>query len=432
MTDGVQTAAVTSGAIVAPFDRLVGQDIAARYLSAVVGSSYTPQGFLFVGPLGAGKTQAAEALAQSLLCPNGGADNCNDCRQVKNQTHPDLRLLVPEGANGYLAEQIQELNHDAALAPMRSTKKVYIINSADKMTTSFANGFLKTLEEPPASTVFILISRSLESIIPTIRSRCQIVPFVTIAESDAFALLAAPVVRADGSLDIQAVTHSEDEMRIALAYSAGSISEARDFLRTNSNKELKNQLFAELRGLLRYDSLDILEAAKTLVLASKLPLDQLVADQQRRLEEGKELLSKGALSSLEQRLKREMTAAEKSSAHWVIQGIRIWLRDLLLAASGCADQVVNIDQLDLIKAYLGARSSTGREASSAFETSLPIGNADELAPLTAYDARLVAAILRCLEASSEAVRALDYNVSVQSIFEFLLFEINDELGERAR
>jgi DNA polymerase-3 subunit delta' len=426
MTSSTQTSAAIPGEIIAPFDQLVGQEIAARFLSAVVRSSYTPQGFLFVGPLGAGKTQAAEALAQSLLCPNGGADNCNDCRQVKNQTHPDLRLLVPEGANGYLAEQIQELNHDVTLAPMRGSRKVYIINSADKMTTSFANGFLKTLEEPPASTVFILISRSLDSIIPTIRSRCQIVPFVTLSENEAFQMLVAPVAGRDGSLSHKPITPSDEEMRVALAYSSGSVSQAREFLRSHSYKELKNLLFVQLRGLLRYDSLDVLEAAKALVLASKLPLDQLVADQQKRLEEGKELLSKGALSNLEQRLKRELTAAEKSSASWVIQAIRIWLRDLLLAASGCMDQVVNSDQSDLIKAYLSTRTRNSTEVSLYM-----VDTTDFMLP-AGRDAQLTAAILRCLEASSEAIRALDYNVSVQSIFEFLLFTINDELGERER
>ena len=373
--------------MIQPFNQLLGQPVAAEFLSAVADSPYLTQAFLFVGPLGAGKTEAAEMLAKVLLCANGGDDDCDSCRQVKGQTHPDLQIMFPEGASGYLAEQMQQLIRTAMLAPIRSTRKVYIINLADRMSSSFANAFLKILEEPPPSVVFILIARSSENIPPTVRSRCQMVPFSPIPETMAIELLSA-------ELGLVA-----SEARVALAYSAGSLNEARDFLRLTGMRELKRQLMTCLQGLLRFDSLDIINAAKQLVVACKVPLDELRASQDRRLEEGRQTLSKSAITTLEQRLKREMTAAERSSVRWIIHAVRVWLHDILLVSEGNTSDLINIDSYDLIALYAEPRLGLTR------------------------------AITQCLQAAFLAEDCLDYNVSVQSIFEYLLFTIRDELGE---
>jgi len=377
----------TATEIRAPFTQIIGQPVASAYLSAALDSDSFGSAYLFTGPLGSGKTKAALLLAQVLLCRNKGDDNCIDCRQTAEQAHPDLGILSPEGAGGYLMEQIHELIHDSTLAPMQSVHKVYIISQADTMSTSFANAFLKTLEEPPPNVTFILIARNSDSIIPTVRSRCQVIPFTPIPEATAIRMLTAEIKTTDA------------EARIALANSAGSIEDAIVFLRSSSMKTLRKDLMTCLKGLTRYDALDVMEAAKSLVVSCRLPLDELKASQDRRLEEGKEVLSRSALSSLEQRLKREMTAAERTSVLWVIRSLRVWLRDIMLVVSNRPDLVRNSDEIDLIRAY--AASVTGIES-----------------------------VMTCLQATLKAEQSLDYNVSVQSVFEYLLFTLRDELEER--
>jgi DNA polymerase-3 subunit delta' len=367
-----------------PFDLLIGQKTAAQYLSAVADSPYLTQALLLSGPAGAGKTQAAILYSMVMLCLQKGTDNCENCRLVAEQKHPDLHIITPGGAAGYLAEQMQELFNDVSLAPVQSARKIYLITQAELMSGSFANAFLKTLEEPPPSVVFILITSSIEAVLPTIRSRCQVVPFVAIPDSETIAALA----------DQMQVTRSK--ARLALAVSGGSITQARNYLLSPSLNQLRQKQIDCLRALADFDPLDVMDAARELVVACRLPLDDLRVDQERRLEEGRQALSRSAQNTLEQSLRREMTSAERNMVRWLIVALRVWLRDVLWMKLGLTDHLVNDDQIDLIRLH-----------ASRFTE--------------------INGLLICLEASSKAERGLDYNVSVQSIFEYLLFTLYDEL-----
>ena len=131
--------------------------------------------YLFVGAPGSGKGLAARALAQCVLCAQGGDAACDDCIRISRGTHPDVHVLTPASANGYLIEQIRQLIADVSLAPMGSTHKIYVIDRADLLRENSANALLKTIEEPPADTIFILSARSSSAVLPTIVSRCQVV-----------------------------------------------------------------------------------------------------------------------------------------------------------------------------------------------------------------------------------------------------------------
>ena len=369
-----------------PFDQMAGQELAARYLSAASSQERQSQAYLFFGAPGSGKTQAALLLAQALLCRQGGHDGCDDCRRVARQIHPDLHQLSPAGASGYLSEQMQDLAREASLAPISSARKVYIISQADRMSSSFANAFLKILEEPVESVVFILIANRLESLLPTIRSRCQVIPFGILPEEQTVELLAAEL-----GVDVA-------RARLALALGQGHLDDARSFLRSESRHALRRDTLQALRGLPSFDSLDVLEAAKNLMIAMKLPLDELKASQGRELETARDSLSKSALTSLEQRQKRQLSAAERAGVRWLIQVVRTWLRDILLVALGGSEAIVNYDEQESIRLFAASSGLTG--------------------------------LMACLDAAREAQEHLDYNVSVQSILEFLLFTLRDELGRR--
>lgn len=114
---------------------------------------------------------------------------CDHCRRAARRNHPDIHFIEPEGAHGYLVDQIREVVADAHLAPIQATRKIYIIDRVDLLGTQAANAFLKTLEEPPENVVFILLGRTKDAVLPTIVSRCQVVPFRHIPTTEASGII---------------------------------------------------------------------------------------------------------------------------------------------------------------------------------------------------------------------------------------------------
>lgn len=140
--------------------------------------------YAFIGRPGSGRTTAALAFGQALLCRQGGCGRCRDCRLVATRQHPDLHVLVPtppetnpKGARAIRIGAIRELERQASLAPALAARKVFVLDDADRMTGEAPEAFLKTLEEPPARTVLVLVLVRARALPATILSRCQLVRF---------------------------------------------------------------------------------------------------------------------------------------------------------------------------------------------------------------------------------------------------------------
>jgi hypothetical protein len=138
-----------------------------------------PQSLLVVGPVGMGREIAALAAACILTCPEkGGVDcGCGSCRRVRAGIHPDVAFVQPgSGSRVVKIEQIRGVIEQAPGRPYESARRVWVIDSADAgcLHAESANAFLKTLEEPPAHVSFVLVAASASAVLPTIRSRCQL------------------------------------------------------------------------------------------------------------------------------------------------------------------------------------------------------------------------------------------------------------------
>ena len=149
--------------------------------------------FLFVGPAGIGKRKFAQAVAQCLLCERHAETEllacgvCSGCKQVRAESHPDFLVVsCPEGKSEIPIDVLlgpkekrgkAGLCFELSLRPMAGGRKIALIDDADRLNDEGANALLKTLEEPPPHSLLILIASSVDSVLPTIRSRSQVLRF---------------------------------------------------------------------------------------------------------------------------------------------------------------------------------------------------------------------------------------------------------------
>ncbi len=208
------------------------------------------QAYLFVGPQGIGKHQFALRLAQSLLCREPGADSidacgqCSGCKPFLAKAHPDfLSIGCPPGKRELPIELLvgpnerrgqEGLCHDLSVAPLPGSRKVAIVDDADTMNETSANSFLKTLEEPPDRAVIFMIASNLDALLPTIRSRCQLVRFSPLSTDEIEALLVE-----------QNLVQSAADAKFAAGLSEGSLSTAQQLLEPELSS-LRSLLYAQL------------------------------------------------------------------------------------------------------------------------------------------------------------------------------------------
>jgi DNA polymerase-3 subunit delta' len=208
-----------------------------------------PHAFLFVGPEGIGKHSFALRLAQALLCERVAEAEldpcgvCPGCLQVMAGTHPDLlQVGKPEDRQELPIRVIRDLCLDLGLKPMSGRRKVAIVDDADDLNDEAANAFLKTLEEPPSGSVLILVGTSSEGQLDTILSRCRVVRFDPLPESELAGLL----------LEQKIVETSAEAARLA-KLADGSVARARG-LADPALSDFRRGLFLDLAAPRGFDA----------------------------------------------------------------------------------------------------------------------------------------------------------------------------------
>ncbi|WP_124060216.1 AAA family ATPase [Gordonibacter sp. Marseille-P4307] len=371
--------------VIDPFEGVFGQPQVRGFLRASVENGRVTHAYLFTGPAGSNKTLAAYALAEALIC---GCGECDACRKVRRRKHPDVHYYAPEGAVGYLVDQVRDIVADTALAPIQASSKVYIVDRVDLMNAASANAFLKTLEEPPDDVVLILLGRTRESVLPTIVSRCSVVPFRHIPATEAAGIIA------------QQAGVTPARARIGLAACDGSITKTIEFVKSNERMEFRKSVLGVMGRLASMDSWACIEAARELVDLAKAPLDEIRAAQEAEIRENEDFLAKSAIRRIEERNKKALTAKSLESLHQVASIAASFLRDVLAVCAQSPELVVNADVMTAIE-----------EAASA---------TDE-----ARIARAIASVRACSA-------AISYNVSPETCFDALLFELKEALyGSRS-
>jgi DNA polymerase III subunit delta' len=156
------------------WDTLVGQAPVATALQAAVAGRGMTHSWLFTGPPGSGRSNAALAFAAALQCPSGGCGECQDCHLSLVGSHPDVTVVRTDKLS-IGVDEVRDLVRRAALAPVGAARQVLVIEDADRLTEQAANALLKAIEEPTDHTVWLLCAPTVEDVLPTIRSRCRFV-----------------------------------------------------------------------------------------------------------------------------------------------------------------------------------------------------------------------------------------------------------------
>ncbi len=142
--------------------------------------------YIFEGERGAGSFCAGRLFANALVCEKkevAPCGTCSSCLLAKAGNHPDISIITPQkDKKNIIVEQVRELLKDASKKPYENAKKVYIIAYGDEMNEQAQNAFLKLLEEPPEYAVFIILAENTESLLPTVRSRCEIIKFPPVSQ----------------------------------------------------------------------------------------------------------------------------------------------------------------------------------------------------------------------------------------------------------
>ncbi|MGN1141043.1 MAG: DNA polymerase III subunit delta' [Oliverpabstia sp.] len=158
------------------FQEIVGHEEVIQHLQNAIRLGKVSHAYILSGEKGSGKKLLANTFAMALQCEKKGVDPCQECRSCKkamSRNHPDIIYITHEKPNSIGIEDIRtQLIEDVMIKPYCSSYKIYIIDEAEKLTLQAQNALLKTIEEPPAYAVILLLTSNMETFLPTITSRC--------------------------------------------------------------------------------------------------------------------------------------------------------------------------------------------------------------------------------------------------------------------
>jgi DNA polymerase III subunit delta' len=217
-----------------PFRDIIGHRRILTLLSRAVARETLPPSLLLAGTAGVGKRRTALALAATVNClePRTPADlsaearsakvdlerdacgECASCRRIARGVHADVVVIAPGDTGTIKIEQVRDVIDRAGYRPFEGRRRVVIIDEADALVPAAQNALLKTLEEPPAASIFVLVSSLPDALLPTVQSRCPRLRFGPLAPGE----IAAALMRDHG--------YAETDARAAAADADGSIARA--------------------------------------------------------------------------------------------------------------------------------------------------------------------------------------------------------------
>jgi DNA polymerase III subunit delta' len=312
--------------------------------NAVLAPALEPGGkpshaYLFHGPGGSGKREIARQIAATLLA-QGAADEASAHARALAGSHPDLTWVVPSGAHEILVSDIDEpVVAAASRTPFESTRRVFVIESADQLGDQAANRMLKTIEEPPSFVHMILIADRLADVLPTIRSRCQVVRFDAPSAQVITAELVASGVTGETAQAYARLSFGDAGVAHELAASEGTV------LRDRAQELVRQALAGEAVRTAPWTPL--LEAVKTRGERVRVELEERAAAEIAMYPKKEQKRVEGEWTD---RVKRGRRRVETGALELALSLAETWLLDLAALTWGASDMVRNSDRLELLQA----------------------------------------------------------------------------------
>jgi DNA polymerase III subunit delta' len=250
----------SSGAV---WDTLVGQRRPIEVLRAAVEGRGMTHAWLFTGPPGSGRSNAAVAFAAALQCPQGGCGVCHECHTVLAGSHADVSVVRTEKLS-IGVDEVRDLVRRSALAPVGRRWQIMIVEDADRLTEQANNALLKAIEEPSSHTVWMLCAPTVEDLLPTIRSRCRLVTLSTPTTEEVAGFLRT----ADGVDDALST--------YAARASQGHIGRARALARDQATRNRRAEIVAIPSKLTSLGS--CMRAAENMVEVAKTEAEAITTD----------------------------------------------------------------------------------------------------------------------------------------------------------
>lgn len=279
---------------------VIGHDWAVQWLRQTLVSNQVRHAYCILGPANVGKMTLALGFARALLCTADDplarpCEACAACRKTAGGFHPDLRLIAPAAEASVLSVELirDSVVREAALSPLAGQRKVFIIENMHLATPAAANALLKTLEDPPATVVIILLTERREALLPTILSRCQVISLRPLAHEQIEQDLRARFDLAPAQASLFA------------RLSSGRLGYARQLAIDRTAWEQRGQQLDDLAGLLTASRVERLAYAANL-------------------------------------------AAHADQVDAVLRTWQSWWRDVWLCQHGADAQVINVDRIALL------------------------------------------------------------------------------------
>ncbi|MCM1049685.1 MAG: DNA polymerase III subunit delta [Clostridiales bacterium] len=238
----------------AKFTDIIGQEQLKEHLQNAISMNKVSHAYIINGERSSGKEFIAKVFAKTLQCEKGGieaCDECHSCKQAQSGNQPDIIYISHEKPNTISVEDIRaQINNDIVIKPYSSPRKVYIMNEGEKMTAQAQNALLKTLEEPPEYAVILILTANVDSLLPTVLSRCVVLNMKPVSDREVKKFLMEELKVPDYKADI------------CVAFARGNIGKAKMLASSEEFDKVKEEAITLVKYINDMEISEIVKAIK--------------------------------------------------------------------------------------------------------------------------------------------------------------------------
>lgn len=238
----------------ANFNDIIGQEQIKEHLRNALDTKKISHAYIINGEKASGKEFIAKIFAMALQCEEDGdkpCGQCHSCKQALSCNQPDIIRVSHEKPNAISVDDIRaQINSDVAIKPYSSPYKIYIVNEAEKMTVQAQNAILKTLEEPPEYAVIMLLTTNVDSLLPTILSRCVVLNMKPVADAQIRKYL------------MEQLQVPDYKAEVCVAFARGNVGKAKVLASSEEFENVKTEALSLLKYIQDMELHEIVAAVK--------------------------------------------------------------------------------------------------------------------------------------------------------------------------